>query len=168
MHCLAAMTRLRLALPLLFIASLAQADTLYKCVDDDGRITYTNQKGSAKNCKVLLQDQPVSTFAPPKPRTAAGGGSGATAASPGDFPRVGANEQRARDNDRRAILERELEGELKALETAKQALAEQESVRLGDERNYQKVLDRLQPYKDKVQLHERNVEALRKEISNLR
>jgi hypothetical protein len=41
-------------------------------------------------------------------------------------------------------------------------------VRSGDEKNYQRVLDRLQPYKDKVALHERNVEALRKEIRNLR
>ncbi|MGL4408555.1 MAG: DUF4124 domain-containing protein, partial [Zoogloea sp.] len=47
-------------------------------------------------------------------------------------------------------------------------LAEQEAVRYGDERNYQKVLDRLQPYKDKVQMHERNIEALRRELANLR
>jgi hypothetical protein len=37
-----------------------------------------------------------------------------------------------------------------------------------DERNYQKALERLQPYKDKLQIHERNIEALRKEIANLR
>ena len=41
-------------------------------------------------------------------------------------------------------------------------------MRLGDERNYQKVLDRLQPFKDKVDLHKRNIEALRREISGLR
>ena len=40
--------------------------------------------------------------------------------------------------------------------------------RRGDERNYQKVLDRLQPFKDKVDLHKRNIEALRREISGLR
>lgn len=41
-------------------------------------------------------------------------------------------------------------------------------MRSGDERNYQRVLDRLQPFKDKAALHERNIEAIRKEISNLR
>ena len=54
------------------------------------------------------------------------------------------------------------------LAEAEKALSEQESIRLGDERNYQKVLDRLQPYKDKAQLHERNIEAIRKELANLR
>ena len=43
-----------------------------------------------------------------------------------------------------------------------------EAIRTGDERNYQRVLDRLQPYKDKVALHERNIEALKKEIGNLK
>jgi hypothetical protein len=31
-----------------------------------------------------------------------------------------------------------------------------------------KVEERLQPYKDKVALHERNIEAIQKEIANLR
>ncbi len=39
-------------------------------------------------------------------------------------------------------------------------------MRSGDERNYQKVLDRLQPYKDEVERHQKNVEALKKEINN--
>ena len=54
------------------------------------------------------------------------------------------------------------------LAEAEKALAEQEAIRLGDERNYQKVLDRLQPFKDKVELHKRNIKALRREISGLR
>ncbi|MCC6658486.1 MAG: DUF4124 domain-containing protein, partial [Rhodocyclaceae bacterium] len=75
---------------------------------------------------------------------------------------------KARDNDRRKILDQELATEQKMLDEARKALAEQEAVRTGDERNYQRVLDRLQPYKDKVALHERNIEALKKEIGNLR
>ena len=34
--------------------------------------------------------------------------------------------------------------------------------------NTSKVDQRVQPYRDKVALHERNIEALRKEIGNLR
>jgi len=41
-------------------------------------------------------------------------------------------------------------------------------VRSGDEKNYQRVLDRVQPYKDAVERHERNVSALRKELANLK
>jgi heme oxygenase len=65
-------------------------------------------------------------------------------------------------------LESELSSERAALDDARKALAEQEAVRNGDERNYQKVLDRLQPFKDDVERRTRNVEALNKEISGLR
>ena len=71
---------------------------------------------------------------------------------------------------------RELNAELRRLndslrrnvEQARKELADQEAVRSGDERNYQRVLDCLQPYKDKVGLHERNIEAIQKELSKLR
>ena len=69
---------------------------------------------------------------------------------------------------RRKILEQELANEESMLEQAKKALAEQESTRLGNERNYQRVLERLEPYKKKVALHESNIANLRKEMSSLR
>jgi hypothetical protein len=81
---------------------------------------------------------------------------------------VDSGTQKARDTDRRRILEEELATEQRALDGAQKQLTEQEAVRYGDERNYQKVLDRLQPFKDKVHLHERNIEALKREIGNLR
>lgn len=137
---------------------LARAD-VYKCVDEDGHVTYTNSKPSPKaKCTTLSRDQRVSTV----PGRAAG------TPSPAGFPRVDADTQKARDNDRRKILEQELAAEQKSLEQAKKELAEQEAIRTGDERNYQRVLDRLQPYKDRVALHERNIEALQKEIRNLK
>ena len=40
-------------------------------------------------------------------------------------------------------------------------------MRYGNEKNYQKKIDRLKPFQDKVEQHERNVEALKKEIANL-
>ncbi len=36
------------------------------------------------------------------------------------------------------------------------------------ERNYQRVLDRLEPYQKKISLHEANIANLRREISNMR
>jgi hypothetical protein len=41
-------------------------------------------------------------------------------------------------------------------------------VRYGDEQNYQRVLDRLKPFQDAVERHERNIAALRKELASLR
>src|SRR3970040_2111117 len=50
-------------------------------------------------------------------------------------------------------------------EQARKELAVQDSMRLGSERNYQRVLDRLEPYKKKVKLHEDNVANLRRELA---
>lgn len=155
----------RLLAVLLALPLGAAADTLYKCTDESGMVLYTNQKGAAKNCTVLSREQPISTFSAPK-------------AKPGDFPRVAPEQQRSRDNDRRAILGQELTNEQRLLEDAKKALTEQESVVDPSERNARrdgassinqaKVDARLQPYRDAVQLHERNVEAINKEITNLK
>ena len=106
----------------------------------------------------------MSTFSSPK----------AKQPTPADFPRVNENQQRARDNDRRAILEQELASEEKNLDSAKKQLAEQEAQVLPDERiagggikGAQREA-RLQGFRDKVQLHERNIESIRREIGNLK
>ena len=78
--------------------------------------------------------------------------------TPGDFPRVSGNEQKARDSDRRAILDKELANELQSVEKAKKALSD-----AGNQ-----PVDKLQPLRDTVALHERNVESLKKELGNLR
>lgn len=152
----------RIPLLLMLLAGAAQADTLYKCTDAEGRTTYTNQKTGAKNCTILSQDKPVSTFTPPPVKARA------STPTPEGFPKVSSEAQKNRDGDRRRILEEELTTERKSLDEARKALSEQEAVREGGERNYQRVLDRLKPYQDNVQLHERNIDALQKEIGNLR
>jgi hypothetical protein len=142
------------------VSATAYADTLYKCTDDSGQVLYTNQKNTGRNCSVLAQDQAVSSVPPTRvaPRSA----------NPADFPRVEGDVQKSRDNDRRKILEQELATEQEVLDTARKELAEQESMRGGDEKNYARVLERLQPYKDSVALHERNIAALNRELANLR
>ena len=161
-----------LGLALLLSAPAVRAD-IFKCMDEGGHVTYTNSKTSGKGCSLLSRDQPVSSMPSQRPANSAqsqpqlapppgNGGSGQ------GFPRVDSGTQRARDNDRRRILEDELATEQRGLSDAQKALADQEAQRFGDERNYQRVLDRLQPFKDKVQLHERNIEALKREIGNLR
>lgn len=154
-----------ISLILLLCAALPAQAVVYKCIDADGRVTYTNDPSLARGCKAIDSDQSVSTVPAPARHPAASSGS---ASSPSSFPKVSAGDQRARDDGRRQVLESELATEETSLAEAEKALTEQEAVRLGDERNYQKVLDRLQPFKDKVELHKRNIEALRREISGLR
>lgn len=158
------LTNLLQGIAVLAIAAVslsAHAD-IYKCVDDTGHVTYTNTKTSPKACSTLSNDQSVSTV--PGTNTP----SRSSNASPSSFPKVDGETQKARDSDRRKILEDELATEERSLEDARKQLAEQEAIRTGDEKNYQRVLDRLQPFKDKVALHERNIQALKKEIGNLR
>jgi len=137
-----------------------QADTLYKCTDSSGVVLYTNQKTNAKRCAVLSSEQPVSTFSAPKQAS--------RSTSPSDFPRVDGDTQRGRDGDRRRILEQEYATEQQNLDKARKGLAEVESARQADEKNYLKYVDRVQALKDSVTLHERNVEALRHELANLK
>jgi len=41
-------------------------------------------------------------------------------------------------------------------------------VRSGDERNYARVQERLQPYKETVENHQKNIQALQRELGNLK
>ncbi|HYC49106.1 MAG TPA: DUF4124 domain-containing protein [Burkholderiales bacterium] len=158
---------------LLVAASLparASNHILYECVDANGTKQFTNIPANPKECKVLNVG-PVSAPAPAPPPVSAREKprvKSPPVATPSSFPRVDRALQRERDNDRRRILEIELGNEEKLLAQAKKELAEQESVRRADEKNYQRVLDRLEPYQKKVRLHEDNVANLRREISKIR
>jgi len=146
----------------LALAAPAWGDT-FKCVDANGRATYTNikEETKAKNCTLVMREISVVPAAPAARAAAAN-------PSPAGFPKVDAATQKNRDGARRRILEEELGGEEKALAQAKVELTEQEGIRTGDERNYQKVLDRLQKYRDEVERHQKNVEALKKELGNVK
>ena len=144
------------------------AGATYRCVDDAGRSTYTNvrEEMAGKKCAVVSREVSV-VPAPPaaaptttqRPAAKQGGDSGA---------RVDAPTQRSRDGDRRRILEQELQNADKQLAEARRKLVEQEAIRSGDERNYQRVLDRLKPFQDDVRIGEENVSALKRELSNIR
>jgi hypothetical protein len=128
---------------------------VWKCVDASGRATYTNDRRDTAGRKCELVTRQINVAPAPKPQ-----------ARPG-FPRESATDRAGARDRQRDILEKELAAEEADLARARQTLAEQESVRGGDERNYARVLERLQPYKDRVETHEKNIEALRRELSNL-
>ena len=176
---------------LLLVASPAWADVMYQCIDETGHKSFSNIKPSDKSAKCTAMD-----LGPSEPPTAQGGAKAATKApTPATFPKVDDNAQKARDNDRRRILESELATEQASLEQARKELAAQEESALPEERitarqhcvpvtkdgktsqscttipggvNNAKVDERLQPFKDKVALHERNIEAIQKELAKLR
>lgn len=150
------MTRSLLALLVASMPLTASAQAIYKCIDANGSTTYASSRLD-KNCKVISSG-PENTLPAPKARPAAGA---AANPSPAGFPRVGEDAQKARDGDRRHILEQELAGEQRNLEQAKKELAEQEAAKGGPS-------DRTAPYKDRVAQHERNIQAIQKELGNLK
>ncbi|HET7197533.1 MAG TPA: DUF4124 domain-containing protein [Burkholderiales bacterium] len=133
---------------------------IWKCRSADGRWTYTNDRREAEKqkCEVVTRQVNIAPLPPQRP----------PAARPGGFPRESAAERERRSSNSREILEKELATEEQALAKARQDLAAQEEVRYGNERNYERVLERLQPYKDSVETHEKNIEALKRELGNLR
>lgn len=148
------MMRHLFALLVALLPLMANAQTIYKCIDAGGGTVITNTRID-KSCKPVASAPETTLPPPPKVRSAAAG-----APSPAGFPRVGEETQRARDNDRRHILGQELAGEQRALEQARKELAEQEAARGGGERSA--------PYRDRVAQHERNIQAIQKELDNLR
>jgi hypothetical protein len=147
------------------LASPARAD-MFKCVQPNRPTYYTNNKEEVrgKNCTVVTREISVVPAGPVAPAARAN----KETPSPAGFPRVDPATQRSRDDARRRILEEELSGEEKALSQARAELTQQESIRTGDEKNYQRVLDRLQKYKDEVERHEKNVAALKRELSSVK
>jgi septal ring factor EnvC (AmiA/AmiB activator) len=84
----------------------------------------------------------------------------------GGFPRESASDRAVAKGRQRDILEQELAKEEGLLAKARQSLSEQEAIRNGNERNYARVQERLQPFKDDVDLHQKNIEALKRELGN--
>jgi hypothetical protein len=154
---LAALVFLSIVLP-----AHAQSE-VYLCVDANGNREYKNT-GATKGCKRI--DLPgVSTVpsVPKKPVTAQ-----AASAKPTDFPRVNDTVQKARDSDRKQILQDEMRAEEQKLAEIRREYNNGEPERRGDERNYAKYQERSAALKDDLARTEKNVEALKRELGNLK
>ena len=143
--------------------TLAQeSDRMWRCRDKDGTTEFTNVKSSTSGKDCRLVEQRVTVV----PSTTSGR-SATRSRTPAYYPKETPAKRASAKDKQRQILERELDQERALLENSKKALAEQESVRYGDERNYARVLARLKPYQDTVELHQKNVEALERELAVL-
>ena len=155
----------------------AQGSEIFVCVDEFGNRTFTNV-GDTARCK-RLNVGPLTTVPAQPARPALGGsaGSGAQgqaparpAANPGpsSFPRVESSAQRERDETRRTLLEAELKREEARLAELRAEYNNGEPERRGDERNYQKYLDRVQSLREQISRSESNVAELRRELGTQR
>lgn len=153
--------------------ALTQAE-IYKSVDEDGHVTYSSTpiRGGKK---IILE--PLPTMPPPPARSS-------SAASPEGFPKVTGATQKERDEKRQKILTDELRSEEKLLEEAKQNLREGEEkpevfqVVVGKKpdgspivetrRNVVKYEEKIKALTEQVESHQKNIEALKTELSKFK
>jgi uncharacterized protein DUF4124 len=164
--------------------------TIYKHVDESGRVTYSNKP--MKGATVMELD-PINTL-PVEPKAVAAAVE-KTSVRPATLtvtkPSLAAVEpqlQRKRDDERRRILEQELAKEEASVAGARGALAQEQhnpilmaAVRVAQESadptpaqaaemraNLDKASGRIRGLQATVSEHERNIEALRKELAALK
>jgi hypothetical protein len=127
-----------------------------KYVDADGNIVFSNlppEKGQRK-ISCIGGDEPRKGTAPAR-----------STPSPAGFPKVDADTQRTRDDMRRKVLTDELGAEEKLLAEVRVTYANGAPVPLPEEQgNAEKYRERIARLRQSMQLHERNIEALRKEL----
>lgn len=141
---------------LLLSATPAVAE-ICKYADREGNLHYTNvapEKGWKKlSCGVGGTTAP--SEAEPK-----------SAASPAGFPKVEAGTQKGRDALRRKVLTEELATEEKLLADARTAYANGAPAPTPEEvAQPQTYADRIAKLRQAVSLHEKNIEALKKELA---
>ena len=146
------MTRSLLALLCALAPMALWAQTIYRWTDAAGGVLISNSRVN-KNCQAIASEE--SPAAPSRPAAKASANP-----TPAGFPRIQEDTQKSRDNDRRHILEQELAGEQRKLDEARKELAAQDAAHAGAERTA--------PYRDRIAQHERNLQALQKELANLR
>jgi hypothetical protein len=134
----------------------AQAGVVYRCPGNP--VLYTDaisaKEAKDKGCR-SLEGTPITVVQGYRPRDAASGGTA----------RVDPNDQRARDSDARRILEDELKREEDHLAGLKQEYKDGQPDRLGDEKNYQKYLDRVADLKASIARSEGDIAALKRELA---
>jgi hypothetical protein len=152
-------------LALAFAGGALAQGSVCKYVDADGNIVFSNlppEKGQRK-ISCLSSEEPRRG---PAPVPSSGSKS---VPSPSGFPKVDADTQRTRDDMRRKVLGDELAAEEKLLAEARASYANGAPVPLPEEQsNAAKYQERIGRLRQAVQLHERNIDALKKELGNTR
>lgn len=166
MHCFRSSLLILVTVPALWPMSASAQATVYRCPGN----VYTSsadisaKEAETKGCKPL-EGAPITVIQGQRPRT----GNPVPAASgtrPADA-KVDPAQQRARDGDSRRILESELKKEEEKLAQLQKEYNAGEPERRGDERNYQKYLDRAAEMKAAITRKESDIAAIKRELAKL-
>jgi hypothetical protein len=147
---------------------------IYKQVDENGHVTYSNIK--SKGATRLDIDPDANVIKNDAPRVSnKSHNSNSRSASPSAFPKVDKETQANRDGKREEILKNELEAEKTALEQAKKAYAEGEAnpeiAHQADGKTYRnmaKFNEKMKTLQAEVDAHENNIKLLQKELDTVK
>ena len=148
----------RLLVPILLVLAPAAQAEIYKFVDENGMVTYTNMPRPGAKPQTVLPDLNATTSAKPATEISPAKKPGAKVPTPSYFPRVDVTTQRKRDDMRRQLLEEEMRSEERNLAAARSALAAGSRQPGAD----------LAKLADAVRMHEKNIQMLNKELSHIR
>ena len=141
-------------------ADTPDASVMYRCPGNDYKNTITAKEAEKLGCK-RIEGAPVTVIQMTKPRAS-------TAAVPAaSGARVDPVAQRARDTDARRILEGELRSEEEKLAVMQKEFNNGQPERQGDEKNYQKYLDRVDGMRAAIARKQIDIAALQREIKKL-
>jgi hypothetical protein len=139
----------------------ADGGVTYKCPGHIYSNTLTAKEAKEKGCTVL--EGSVTVIPGTKARPPQSGG---TATSP-PGSKVDPADQRARDTDARRILEGELKREEDKLAALKGEYNNGEPERRGDEKNYQKYVERTADLKAQIDRKTADIAAIKRELAKL-
>ncbi len=130
----------------------------YQCPGNVFTNTITPKEAEAKSCKAMVAQQPT-TIPAPKMRPGVAATPGSTAS------KVDAQEQKARDSDARKILQDELIKAQAQLDALQKEYNNGQPERRGDEKNFQKYLDRTADLKAQIARTESDINAITRELA---
>jgi hypothetical protein len=162
------------------VAAQAQDGAVYQCAKAGQPQLFTDAAGARQSRERGFGCQPmqaVPVTVPQGPRRhAAAAPAPAAAPEPAasgasqplrDAERAQASQQRARDSDARAILQSELQREQARLQQLLAEYNDGRPERQGDERNYQRYLDRVAALKASIERSSADIAALQRELARL-
>lgn len=151
-----------LLIGLLSAGAVHAQSAVYRCPGNNFTNSISAKEAQTRGCKAV-EGGNVTIVTTPKPPP--GAATTAPARRPGD--KVDPAEQRARDSDARRILEEELRREQDALAALQREYNSGEPERQGNERNYQKYLDRVAELKASITRKESDIESIKRELAKL-
>ena len=148
-------------------AAWAQGGAVYRCPGPPVLYTdaLTPAEAREKGCR-LIEGQPITVIQGPRSRAPGAANSAAPASRNGDS-KIDPQAQRQRDSDARRILEAELGREEGKLAALRAEFNSGEPERRGDERNYERYLERVAALRAGIARSESDIAALKRELSKL-